>query len=235
MRIKGGDNPSEFIERHDLALGRMVHATIDLEYVAYMIARLVGVLEPGKRSASKALLAARFEVKAGLPPWCPAALQEPVKSWISRTLRALEQRSDHVHGVLMWRRVSDNEWRTHLRSMKEGDRFDPTEEVRYYEPLEDLDKLTAKVKTLLTEALGLVDRLSVPVGEGQSVSHPALTGTRAVPSDEYVRGWFVKVGYEQVRPEWISWPRDRYNDQLRREYLKNAPILIADPATVSGE
>lgn len=115
--------------------------------------------------------------------------------------------------------------------MKHGDLIDPTAEVRYYEPLEELEKLTASAKALLAEAFDLVGRLSVPVGEGESVSHPALTGTRAVPSDDDVRQWFVARGHPQVDPDWITWPKERYNAQIYQEYLRDRPVLIVDPAT----
>lgn len=231
MRLRGGDDPQEFIEQHDVALGRMVRTTRQLEFFGYMIARLLGVLEPGKGSASQALLAARCQASNGLPPWSSPESQKPVRVWISRSLRALEQRNDHVHGLLEWRRTAGtNEWRTVLRSMKEGD-LETASDPRYYEPVDELDRLTAKVKGLVSGVFDVVDALSIPVGEARTQSHPALTGTRQVPSDDDVRQWFATIGNTEVDPSWITWPRERYDAQIRHEYLKNAPVLFVDPAT----
>ena len=208
----------------------MVHATKNLEYHGYTIARLVGLLEPERRSASNALLAAHHEAKRGLPPWSPTSLEDPLQRWIRRALRALRQRNGHVHGILLWRRTRGAEWRTTLHSMRDGEPY-ATTVPRPYEPLKELDNLTVTTKALDSEALDLITGLRVPLGQDRSVSHPALTGRRTMPSDEYVRDWFTTIGYDKVPPAWVSWPRERYEAQIRREALRNAPVLLVDPAT----
>lgn len=97
------DNDSDRSADH-AALGEMVALVRSLEFVVYRVAKCLGVHDPARRSATRAIEDAKKQVRLGLPPWAPDLPPASMKAWLRQAKGVLTDRNRHVHwfhGVLV--------------------------------------------------------------------------------------------------------------------------------------